>query len=397
MTGTLQTKQRKDGEYFYVVLNLYENGKRKPKWIATGLRTKGNKKRAEQILRETLREYEQQEAATNCFCTTRFSDWLRQWLEEREKRLDPVTWQGYDITAKGHILPYFDEQGTTLPEVTRTLLQAYIDKKYANGRLNGKGGLSPKSLKHIRNVLNLALKAAVYQGLIVANPCDGLILPQRVRYEYEYFSVDELNRMFDTLQAEPLYPLIRVTAVYGLRLSELMGLQWDSVDFAANTLTIKHTMVKMRTVVAKDKTKTKSSYRTFPLLPDVRELLLEAKERQREYRRLFGRSYVESPYIFTWEDGKPYAPDYVSRSFSKLLEKHGLKHIRFHDLRHSCASLLIVLGYTPKQIQEWLGHANISITMDVYGHMDLRDKLPIAASIAEKCPPSVRQSVRRSA
>ena len=175
-----------------------------------------------------------------------------------------------------------------------------------------------------------------------------------------------------------------------------MGLQWDSVDFAANTLTIKHTVVKMRTAVTKDKTKTKSSYRTFPLLPDVRELLLEAKEREGEFRRMFGKEYVENPYIFKWEDGRLLAPDYVSRSFSKLLKKHGLKHIRFHDLRHSCASLLIALGYTPKQIQEWLGHANISITMDVYGHMDLRDKFPIAESIAEKCPPSVRQSVRRS-
>jgi len=397
MTGTLQTKKLKDGEYFYVVLNLYENGKRRPKWIPTGLRTKGNKKRAEQMLRDVLREYEQQEAAADCRCGMRFSDWVRQWLDEREKRLDPVTWQGYDLTAKGHILPYFDEQGTTLAEVTRPLLQAYIDQKHENGRLDGKGGLSPKSLRHIRNVLNLALKAAMYQGLIVANPCDGLILPQRVRYEYEYFSVDELNRMFDALQAEPFYPLFRVTAVYGLRLSELMGLQWDSVDFAANSLTIKHTVVKMKTSVLKDKTKTKSSYRTFPLLPDVRELLLEAKEREQEYRRMFGREYVENPYIFKWEDGRLLAPDYVSRSFSKLLKKHGLKHIRFHDLRHSCASLLIALGYTPKQIQEWLGHANISITMDVYGHMDLRDKFPIAASIAEKCPPSVRTGVRTSA
>ena len=105
MTGNLQTKKRKDGEYFYVVLNLYENGKRKPKWIHTGLRTKGNKKRAEQMLRDILRECEQQEAAADYRCGMRFSDWVRQWLAEREKCLDPVTWQGYDLTAKADYPP----------------------------------------------------------------------------------------------------------------------------------------------------------------------------------------------------------------------------------------------------------------------------------------------------
>ena len=95
MTGTLQTKQRKNGEYYYVVLNLYENGKRKPKWIPTGLRTKGNKKRAELIMRDILREYEQKEAAAQGSCDMLFSDWVNQWLEETKKRIDFVTWQGY--------------------------------------------------------------------------------------------------------------------------------------------------------------------------------------------------------------------------------------------------------------------------------------------------------------
>jgi hypothetical protein len=146
MTGTLQTKRLKDGEYYYVVLNLYENGKRKPKWIPTGLRVKGNKKKAELFLRDTLRDYEQkQKMQAAPEHGMRFSDWIRKWLDASKARVDEITWQGYSVQARIHILPYFDDLGIALGDVTRQVLQTYVDFKATKGRMDGKGGLAPRA------------------------------------------------------------------------------------------------------------------------------------------------------------------------------------------------------------------------------------------------------------
>ena len=109
------------------------------------------------------------------------------------------------------------------------------------------------------------------------------------------------------------------------------------------------------------------------------------KKQERENRRLFGRDYHENQYIFKWPDGKLYIPHYISEKFPKLLAQYGLPHIRLHDLRHSCASLLLTMeGVTMKDVQEWLGHANISMTADIYGHLDMARKSLIVGSIAER-------------
>jgi len=347
MTGSLQIKNNK----YYMVLNITDmNGKRKPKWIATGFNAKGNKKRAEQMLRETIREYEQRHC--NKKAQLRFSDWVREWLTTAEKQVDIITYEGYISCAQRHVLPYFDSQNATLSEITRPMLQAFIDEKSQNGRLDGTGGLSPASIRHIRNILNQSLKAAQQGGWIPANPCDGLRLPKQQKPEFSFYTAEQLSNLFTVIQDEPLYPLIRVTAIYGLRKSELLGLQWDSVDFQANTLIIKHTVVKQKSLVAKDKTKNAASRRTFPLTPETRKLLLQLRDAEQANRRLFGREYNENPYIFKWPDGRPYSPDFVSQKFNKLLKQHGLSHIRFHDLRHSCASLLIAQGFSLKDVQE---------------------------------------------
>jgi integrase len=230
--------------------------------------------------------------------------------------------------------------------------------------------------------LHQALKAAVLEELIPVNPCEGLVLPQRQRYDYKFYNEEQLMQLFSALRDERIYPLVRVAAVYGLRRSELLGLQWDSIDFHANTLTIRHTVVKVETTVAKDKTKSKSSYCSFPLVQDVRRLFLDMKATEKQNRRLFGREYQESPYIFKWDNGKAYSTDYVSHRFNDLLAQKGLPHIRFHDLRHSCASLLIAQGFSLKDVQEWLGHADITLTANTYAHLDMTRKRSIANTLA---------------
>ena len=162
----------------------------------------------------------------------------------------------------------------------------------------------------------------------------------------------------------------------------MLGLKWDSVDFDKNIVTVKHTVVRFTKVVEKDSTKNASSFRSYPLTPDVKQILLLLKQQEQENRRLFGRQYVDNDYIFKWQNGKPYAPDYITMKFSKLLKQHKLRHIRFHDLRHSCASLLVSNGFELKDIQDWLGHSDIQITANIYAHLDAKRKTNIANSMS---------------
>lgn len=324
MTGSLQVKKDK----YYMVLNTYDaDGKRKIKWISTGLTEKGNKKRAEKMLRDKLREYETQEKLTKTDML--FSDAIRVWLKSSAIRVDAVTLQGYEALARVHILPYFDALKIKLKDVDRPVLQKYINEKYRNGRKDGKGGLSPASLRLHKNVLYQTLKEAVMNEMILSNPCEFVTLPQMQRYEAHFYSAEQLNALLDAIKSEPVYALIKVTAVYGLRRSEVLGLKWDSIDFEANTVTIKHTVSKVSKVVEKDKTKNASSRRSFPLLPEIKRLLLSIKKQENENRKLFGRKYIANDYIFKWDDGRPYSPDFVSFKFDWLLKHYGFSAYPF--------------------------------------------------------------------
>lgn len=135
--------------------------------------------------------------------------------------------------------------------------------------------------------------------------------------------------------------------------------------------------------IEKDKTKNTSSRRIYPMPPEIKDILLKAKEKEIENKKLFGNEYNLNDYVFKWEDGKPISPDFVSRKFREILKKYELRHIRFHDLRHSCASMLYEMGYDLKDIQEWLGHSDIKITGNIYTHLNIKQKQKIAKSFSD--------------
>ena len=378
MTGSLTVKNGK----YYAVLNVYENDKRKKKWISTNLPEKGNKRKAEQFLREKLAEYELMEGIVHS--DVKFSDYVRIWMDQIARKVDEVTMQGYKTLADGHILPYFDDTGIALSDVDYKVIQRYIDVKHKTGRMDGKGGLSPRSLKLHKNIINQTLNLAVQNKLLPVNPCQFVVLPQAVRYESTFYTDKQLKYLFAALKDDPLLPLVKITALYGLRRSELLGLQWDSIDFDGKTMTIRHTVSKVTKVVAKDKTKNASSHRTFPLTVEALEIFKAAKCQEEQNRIAFGREYQENGYVFKWADGHTYSPDYLSHRFNDLLKKHNLPHIRFHELRHSCASMLIGIGWTLKDVQEWLGHSDIKMTANIYSHIEVGRKRDMANSLEDK-------------
>lgn len=374
MTGSLQIKN----DTYYAVLNIYENGKRKQKWISTGLPVKGNKRKAERILQDKIREYEN---PAYCEDSIMFSNWIRKWLDTIKGQVDEITYQGYLINAKTRVLPYFDELGIKLKDVTKEVLQNYFDGQIKKGRLDGKGPISAASLKQYKNIINQSLNEAVRDDLIPSNPCQFVRLPKVQKYESNFYNGEQLKRLFEIIENDPLAPLIKITTLYGLRRSEVLGIKWDSIDFEEKRLLIKHTVAKVTKTVEKDKTKNSSSHRAFSLTDEAFQLFMELKKQETNNKQFFGKGYQNNDYVFKWPDGRLFAPDYVTSHFSDLLKKNNLPHIRFHELRHSCASLLLNDGFTLKDIQEYLGHSDIQTTADIYGHLETGRKNMLTTGI----------------
>lgn len=376
MTGSLQIKNNK----YYAVLNLKIDGKRKQKWINMGLDEKAPKKEVNKKFRDILNAYETHPQVLSSKIL--FADYLYTWLNNAKFHIDEVTFQHYQDEIKTHIYPYFKQLNVSLSDVSKDVLQRYFIEKHENGRIDCNGGLSVTTLKHHRNVINQTLNFALKNELILQNPCQFVALPKKEKYEYAFYNQEELQHFLISVRSERLYPLYVVTVVYGLRKSEVLGIKWDSIDLNNKTLTIKHTRVEAKTVIAKDKTKTQSSYRSFPLSDEMLDLFVRLKNDERKNQKLFGSEYNKNDYVFKFENGVPYSPNYISKKYNKILKQYGLKHIRFHDLRHSCASLLNAQGFTLKDIQEWLGHSDIQITANIYSHLDIKRKQNISNTIS---------------
>ena len=379
MTGSLQIKNNK----YYIVLNTYENGKRKIKWINTDLPVKGNKTRAQKLLREALEEYEQAEELRAQQKANRanlpFVDAIKMWYTDKAEDFEhPIDDENL---MRNHIFPYFEKKKFLLCEINKDNLQAFINEKARNGRIDGKGGLAPRSLKLIKNIINQTLLYCVAEGIIPNNPCQFVKLPACERYEAKFYTKSQIDELLEKIKDEPLYPLVRLTALYGLRRSEALGLCWDCVNFEAETITIRRTVSRVTTIVAKDKTKNNASRRSFPMTPDVKELLLNLKAQQEKDKEFFGDTYHDCDYVFRWSDGRPFSPDYVMGKFQSLLKAHGMPKIRFHEPRHSAASNLLSLGFSLKDVQEWPGHSDIKTTANIYGHLDAKRKMSMAKAL----------------
>jgi len=364
----------KSGKY-YAVLN-YKNakGERKTKWISLGLPEKGNKRKAEAELAKIRAEFEIPEEVGDLSSDMLFADYLLEWLEIAKGRLAVATYSSYLGLIKSVIDPYFRKKKLTLRELEARHLQMFYSEQLKK--------VKPNSVIHYHANIHKALKYAVKLDLISSNPADKIERPKKERFMANFYDADEVNRLFEISKGTKLEIPILFGAFYGMRRSETLGMKWDAIDFERDTITIRHTLTTValdgkRITVAEDRTKNKSSMRTLPPVPFVKERLLELKAEQEENRRLCGRSYVKdyTGYVCINEIGDIIKPNYVSCGFPKLLEEHGLRRVRYHDLRHSCASLLLANGVPMKQIQEWLGHSDFRATANIYAHLEYSSKV----------------------
>ena len=378
--------QEKNG-MFYVVLNYRdENGKRKTPWISTNLPVKGNKKRAENFMMDVRRNFvppnvqriEEREAMQKGDIL--FTDFLLKWLRVAKSTVKLTTYASYEMMATKIIIPYFQLLNIKLKELTTEDIQDFYSAQLER--------VSANTVIHYHAVIHRALKYAVKIKTIQSNPAVNVERPRKEKFIGSFYDKKEINTLFDIIQGHPLEVAIKLAAFYGLRREEIIGLKWTAIDFENNTLTIQHTVTECNLdgkhiEVASDTAKTDSSLRTMPLVTNFREMLLAKKEKQEHYRKLCGRSYCKEylDYIFVNEMGERWKPRYLSDGFKRILEQNGLRRIRFHDLRHTCASLLLANNVPMKKIQEWLGHSDFSTTANIYAHLDFQSKISSAEAM----------------
>ena len=291
--------------------------------------------------------------------------------------MEKTTFPSYTQMVKGKIAPYFRNTGLTLDGIQAKHIQSFY--------LHELKTVSPGTVIRYHANIHKALKYAVKTDMLVQNVADKVDRPKKNSFQPVFLSAEEMQKMFEALRGTKLELPVLVAAFYGFRRGEVLGLKWDAIDFERDTITIKHIVTNAKIdgkceIVCADRAKTKSSLRTLPLVSSIREKLLALREQQKENRRVCGNCYSKKydGYVFVDAMGNIFNPRSVTANFSKLLEQNGLRHIRFHDLRHSCASLLLANDVPLKQIQEWLGHSDIGTTANIYSHLDYKSKITSA-------------------
>lgn len=368
VTGSLQIKNK----IYQAVLSFKKDGKWKTKWVSTKVKAiKGNKKKAENEL-ENIRSKFQEEINSDNIDNENilFIDFMKKWLKIIKSSVEETTYCGYEKLINGRMTTYFENKKVILQNIKAQDIQDFYQYLIENG-------LSGNTVKYYHANIRKALQYAVKTDVIISNPADKVELPKIDPYNAKHYTSEEILKLLKIIENTKLETPVILSCFYGLRRSEVVGLKWSAIDFTNKTILINHTVTQISSnhsnkLVRKDKTKTKSSTRTLTLLPVVENYLLELKEKQEQNKIICGNSYNQEylDYICVDNMGTLLNLDYVSHAFTKLLKKNDLRIIRFHDLRHTCASLLLAEGINMKQIQVWLGHSNYNTTANIYAHLD---------------------------
>lgn len=366
-----------------------EYGKRKPEWHSTGLKVDNNerknnqiRKQAEKMLNEELVRVNAENSFSNKLNTIAknskysnmlFSDYMLEWLENIKPKVVQSTYIGYEQVVKGRLCPYFKSKKIKLIDLSSRDIQDFINYLYKQ-RLKG------STIAHYTSNMNTALKEAVIAEIIPSNPMDRIESMKKEVYIPEFYTDDELIELIEVIKTQKLELPLTLGIIYGLKREEILGLTWNAIDFKNKSITIRKTVGRgkydgVTQFLIKDIPKNKSSYRTLPMFDFIADLSKKYKEKYKLNEKIFGNTYITDykDFICLMDNGELVKPDYVDRTFSRILKENGFRHIRLHDLRHSCATLLLRNGVPLPEIQKWLGHSNI-ITTQRYSHLDQNDK-----------------------
>jgi integrase len=346
--------RRQDGRWAAVVNLGYAGGKRKRKTFYGDTR-----REVQQQLTKALRD--QQQGLPVAFPRQTVAQFLEQWLRDSAKpSVRPKTYVSYEAIVRLHLVP---ELGSIqLSALTAPQVQSLLNKKIADG-------FSPHTVRRIHAALRRALGQALRWDFVARNVAT-LVSPPRVEQDEVHFLDQEEARAFlKAIKGDRLEALYTVALALGLRKGEALALQWRDVDLDGATLRVHATLQRLNGKLQLVEPKTRSSKRTIDL-PDILVTALRAhRVRQLEERLLAGTMWQDTGFVFTSSVGTPLDERNVTRQFQRMLVQAQLPHMRFHDLRHSCATLLLAQGVTLNMVAEILGHSRVSTTTDIYGHV----------------------------
>lgn len=312
-----------------------------------------------------------------------FNEYLWEWLERKKNKVVYKTFEGYKTIIR-RIDKYFSEKNILLEELTIRDLQKFYE--YCNKTL----GISNNTIIKEHKLIKSALESARKEELIPKNPADYIDSFRKEDTEKVFLKEEKMEKIIQAIGDNKISTPAFLASKYGLRRGEAVGLRWSDIDFDNNTVTIRNSVIDIENTdkdamtkkkqVNRLKLKTKASFRILPLLMEVKDYLLNLRKQQKENRDRFKTSY-NTEYldnICVDQLGNLVKLDYVTKKFKKIVTKLNYEKVTFHTLRHSVATLLHKHGFSVKIIQYWLGHSNISTTLDTYTHLSLEDLSTVA-------------------
>ena len=380
--------QSKKGR-LYAVMQVKKDGTTKPVWRALGLSEGANKTKVNKAFREVVAQYEQefweeQERGGRPPADIPVYDYLVSYLKRVEPELQKNTIVSYRSMTNGKIRRYFQRRPQlTVGNLKPQDIQDFYQSLFADG-------VVANTVIHYHALLRRAFQQAFKEERIDANPFDRVGRPKKNKFHGENYTQEELLTLLHLARGDVIYPAILLAGAMGLRRSEALGVRWSRIDWEKRTVLLDTKIVEYREngkkkVEPVEEMKNKSSRRTLPLPDPVVEMLQVQKEHREVYRKMFQGSYSTQylDYLCVNQLGELLRPSYVTDHFRELLEKYGLRHIRFHDLRHTFASLLINQDVPLINVSNFLGHSDLSTTANIYAHLDKASKQASAAVISD--------------
>ena len=347
---------RKEGSSWYYVVTLGKKPNGKPNQKKKrGFKTK---REANQALNEIIAQYNKGVYIEPSKMV--YSEFLIQWLEDKQRSVQQSTYESYVILVKKHISPL-------LGHIVLSEMKPLTIQNFYNYLFNEKG-LSGSSIQKIHTLIKDSLKKAVKWELIHKNPADAVDRPKSEKHEVEVWNVEEINQFLKFAESDPLYIAFHIAISTGMRQGEILGVRWQDIDFKKNVLMVRQTLSHDGKQL-KPGTKSRAGLRTISLPTETVIKLKKHHKKVIKERLLAGDIYKDNDLVVCTGLGTPINPSNLARSYQRLIAKSQVKLIRFHDLRHTHATILLLQNVNPKIVSERLGHADVRITLDTYSHL----------------------------
>ena len=371
--------QPKNGR-LYAVIQVKKNNRTTPVWRTLGIDENATKTVVNKKFREVVTNFEEEyekilERANRPNSEIPIYEYMREFLVRIKPNIQYNTYQSYNNMIEGKIKTYFEENSyLTIGNITTKDIEKFYSYLFSFG-------VKANTVIHYHAILHKGFKQAFKDDMIVANPFDKVTRPRKNEFQGSFYSKEELGKLFEVARNDMIYPAILIAGTMGVRRSEVLGMRWSRIDWDARTILLDTKVIEKsegnkKLAVPIELMKNKSSKRTMVIPQMAYEMLCDLRKRQEIYKEMFAKSYKKEfeDYICVNQMGELIRPGYLTNHFHLLLEENGLRHIRFHDLRHTVASLLVNNGVPIKNVSDYLGHKDIQVTANIYGHLDKTSK-----------------------